>query len=584
MERLDWFEIKVVPRGHMQRPRVEVLMIGTPLIELVATKVFALLFFLCVFTSTVSSQNSGHTNDILEVQFNANASKLMSYSAGDGWLMLWEIKSRQLLWRSKTEFIQKGDEYYTLRCFAFSPDETRIVSGSGNGTVQLWDAATGKLLWRASPHKDSVTAVGFSPDGKTIASAASPKEEDDEIKILRIEDGAVIKKLQGKPCTVISLQFSEKGDLLKTGTLGESVSQWDLTTGKQLRAASSRPCSAKKLYDWETSYTLDLNTAVTRTGEKEITLKDTQTNTIKKTLAADGYRIYSRFSADGKKLVFSGYGEFTFYDLVTGESRKIPEFSRTGSTFDLSLDGSLFAEGGSWGNAAIKITETLTGKSYFLDGKGHRVAPYQPGELETRLAKEKAQQQALLKAAQTRRDQQAAIDIKKFGQLVYISFSHYGEMTPSGQNRIAESPEPNKSKVRKAAKESGAVWLRLHNDSPLPIHVPTQSMYFSDHKCFYEYGNGKKLSGLCDGNEISVWHGLEDRNGKTIPYGYDFGSGAILLPQTSVLFAVQLDILQNQQAVRFNVTFQKETNENKIENYGQPITLRFKQSDLRNKN
>ena len=89
----------------------------------------------------------------------------------------------------------------------------------------------------------------------------------------------------------------------------------------------------------------------------------------------------------------SGYGGFTFYDLATGETRKIDEFSRTGSTIDLSQDGSLFAEGGSWGNAAIKITETKTGKSRLLDGRlsGQHIPPYQPGELEIRLNKEKEQ-------------------------------------------------------------------------------------------------------------------------------------------------------------------------------------------------
>src|SRR5687768_14166848 len=111
---------------------------------------------------------------------------------------------------------------------------------------------------------------------------------------------------------------------------------------------------------------------------------------------ANKHRVIQNFSADGNKLIVSGYGGFTFYDLATGETRKIDEFSRTGSTIDLSQDGSLFAEGGSYGNAAITITETKTGKSWLLGRRlsEQRIPPYRPSELEIRLIKEKEQRQA----------------------------------------------------------------------------------------------------------------------------------------------------------------------------------------------
>src|SRR5262249_54429705 len=118
------------------------------------------------------------------------------------------------------------------------------------------------------------------------------------------------------------------------------------------------------------------------------------------------------------------------------------------------------------------------------------------------------------------------------------------------------------------------------NDSSLPIKIPTQSMYLPNPKCFYEFPNGKKIIGLCDGREISIWHGLENKNGKQIPYGFDFGSSAILLPKTSVLFAVQREVLKNGNAIRFAFTFQNATDEKKVENYGIDTILKFRESDL----
>jgi hypothetical protein len=541
-----------------------------------------LLAGLCAFTTMAQRQQAApaHTNDILEVKFSPDATRLISYSAGDGWLILWDVKSGSLLWKTKTEFIQKADEYYALRCFAFSPDQSLIASGSGNGTVQLWDAKTGKFLWRSDAHPDSVTAVEFSPDGASLASAAAPEEGESEIKILRVEDGQTLKKLEGESCPIIAMNFDETGKILGAGDLDGSVSRWQLEPGKRIGPIPASPCRARGPYNWETSFTADLKIAAKRTGEKEVTLRDSQKNAVIKKLEAEDYRIYSGLSADGQKIVISGYGGFTFYDFAKGETRKIDEFSRTGSTIDLSRDGSLFAEGGSYGNAVIKLTETQNGKSRILDGRGQDIPAYHPGELESRLTKEKERRQALLREAKMRRDAQAESDLKKYKSLVYITFEHFGDMIDPGEHRILESDEPNKSKVKKSEKDARAVWLRLHNDSSFPIRIPTQSLYLPNPKCFYTYATDKKLFGLCEGREISIWHGLEDKKGKWIPYGFDFGSMAVLLPKTSALFDVPLAILENNNAIRFDFSFLKEDERNKIETYGEPITLRFRRSDI----
>ncbi|MBL8207091.1 MAG: hypothetical protein JNM09_22855 [Blastocatellia bacterium] len=544
------------------------------------TVLFVLLLFFLFAPLQASQSKPGHTHDILEVKFNADATKLFSYSAGDGWLILWEVKSGRVIWRTKTEFIQKGDESYTLTCFAFSPSEKLIASGSGNGTVQLWDAQTGRLLWRTDAHKEGATAIEFSPDGKDIASAASPIGSKSEIKILRVDNGQISQNLESNSCIAIAIAFAENGKILRAGNVGGAVTEWSLETGKRNDTISASSCRALRNYEWETSFTPDLKQTASRTGEKEVTVKDIATDTIKKKLDANGYRIYSRFSADGQKLVVSGYNGFTFYDLVSGVIRKIEEFSRTGSTIDLSLDGTLFAEGGSWGKAAIKITNTQTGQSLLLDGRGQNLAAYQPGEVEMRLAKEKQGRLAYLREAQMRRDNQAAIDTEKFKSQVYIKFDHYGEMIPLGQQRLMESGEPNKSRIEKPASEATAVWVRLHNDSPLPIQIPTRSFYMPNPKCFYEYADDQKLSGLCPDREISVWYGVKDKKGKVIPSAYDTGSNSILLPQTSVLFALPLEVLQNAHTIYFSYAFLKETEEHKIKEYGKEHELNFRQADL----
>jgi hypothetical protein len=56
---------------------------------------------------------------------------------------------------------------------SFSPDGTRIVSGSSDCTVRVWDAATGLPLGEPfQGHTSSVSSVSFSPDGTCILSGS----------------------------------------------------------------------------------------------------------------------------------------------------------------------------------------------------------------------------------------------------------------------------------------------------------------------------------------------------------------------------------------------------------------------------
>ncbi|MFM7737929.1 MAG: WD40 repeat domain-containing protein, partial [Planctomycetota bacterium] len=59
-----------------------------------------------------------------------------------------------------------------VQSVAFSPDGTRIVSGSGDSTLKLWDAASGEELKTLSGHTDGVGSVAFSPDGTRIVSGS----------------------------------------------------------------------------------------------------------------------------------------------------------------------------------------------------------------------------------------------------------------------------------------------------------------------------------------------------------------------------------------------------------------------------
>ena len=55
---------------------------------------------------------------------------------------------------------------------AYSPDGTKIVSGSTDNTIKIWDTNTGECLQTLMGHSKSVYSVAYSPDGTKIISGS----------------------------------------------------------------------------------------------------------------------------------------------------------------------------------------------------------------------------------------------------------------------------------------------------------------------------------------------------------------------------------------------------------------------------
>ena len=136
--------------------------------------------------------------------------------------------------RPKVQVILKGHKDDTS-ALAFSPDSQTLASGgSWDGTTRLWDVVTGKNTLILKGHSPSlpfganpfVSAVAFSPDGKTVASGA----DDNMIKLWDTTSGKNTATLKTK-CRVCSLVFSPDGKTLVSHLA--NVQLWDLATGTE---------------------------------------------------------------------------------------------------------------------------------------------------------------------------------------------------------------------------------------------------------------------------------------------------------------------------------------------------------------
>ena len=85
---------------------------------------------------------------------------------------------------------------------AWTPDGTKIASGSDDKTIKVWNAHTGQCVSTLSGHKDPVRSVCFSPCGTKIVSGGGLVKvlrgnEDFSIRIWDAETGTEI----GSPLT-----------------------------------------------------------------------------------------------------------------------------------------------------------------------------------------------------------------------------------------------------------------------------------------------------------------------------------------------------------------------------------------------
>jgi WD40 repeat protein len=56
---------------------------------------------------------------------------------------------------------------------SFSPDGSRVVTGSWDRTAKVWDAKTGAELLTLKGHASHVRSASFSRDGSRIVTASS---------------------------------------------------------------------------------------------------------------------------------------------------------------------------------------------------------------------------------------------------------------------------------------------------------------------------------------------------------------------------------------------------------------------------
>jgi WD40 repeat protein len=118
---------------------------------------------------------------------------------------------------------------------SFSPDSSKLASGSSDHTIRVWDVPKGKLLCQAETAA-KVNAVTWTVDGTQIASGGA----DYLIRLWYVDtvkkELAALKEIKGHEGPVTSLAtIPPKGVQIISGSGDGTIRQWNLEDGQAIR-------------------------------------------------------------------------------------------------------------------------------------------------------------------------------------------------------------------------------------------------------------------------------------------------------------------------------------------------------------
>ncbi|CCA74987.1 related to WD40-repeat protein (notchless protein) [Serendipita indica DSM 11827] len=167
----------------------------------------------------------GHKGEVYAIAFSPDGSRMISGS-NDNTIRQWDADTGQPLGAPL-----RGHEK-AVNSVAFSPDGSRIISGSCDMTIRLWDTESGQPIGKPyKGHEASVTAIAFSLGTSCIAYGF----EDNTIGLWNPNTGQLLREpIKGHTKLVTALAFSLDGSKIVSASNDGTIRLWDAITGRSL--------------------------------------------------------------------------------------------------------------------------------------------------------------------------------------------------------------------------------------------------------------------------------------------------------------------------------------------------------------
>ncbi|WP_339154183.1 serine/threonine-protein kinase [Actinomadura luteofluorescens] len=301
---------------------------------------------------------SGHRDDVVAVAFSPDGSKLATGSR-DHTAKLWETRTGKLL----TTLGGYGED---IRLVAFSSDASKLITVSASGTTRIWDVESHEVVTKFGDDRGLIEAAALSPDGSRIVIMRRH-----EALVWNVASGKVVTTLRGVDATYRSVAFSPNGSAFATDayTADPTVAVWNAETGDRIAEIGGYPGGV-----YAVAFSPD-GTRVATGGSGEVAkVWDAATGDRVASLAGHRIGVASvAYSPDGSRIVTGGLDETArIWDARTGSLvTTLKGFGASVWEVVFSPDGSTLATAG--GNTA-KIWDPKNGDLISTsDGKRDRI-------------------------------------------------------------------------------------------------------------------------------------------------------------------------------------------------------------------
>ncbi|MCC8242825.1 WD40 repeat domain-containing protein [Saccharothrix luteola] len=263
--------------------------------------------------------------------------RTLATAGDDTAVLLWDTRHRVLRGR----LTGPRTTVYTM---AFNPRTSELAAGGEDGAILLWDPDQPAV----AEHPGMVSAVAFSPDGRTIATAGGNRTT-----LWNTADRSVRAVLTDGEVFTNAAAFSPDGRLLATATQpfpccpdgvpGNTLTLWDLDTGTPVRRVGH---TGQVL---SVAFSPDGRRVATAGVDRTVFIRDTATGTVLKSFTGHAGAVNGvRFSPDGRLLATASHDQTVkLWDPATGT----PLATLTGHTgwirtAEFSPDGRTLATAG----------------------------------------------------------------------------------------------------------------------------------------------------------------------------------------------------------------------------------------------
>lgn len=172
----------------------------------------------------------GHAGKVITIDVSADG-RYVASGATDDSVKIWDAHTKELLYTRMLE-----DEPL---CVRFSPDSKRIACADRSNRISFWQVESGQPHAELGPYPTDIKCIAFLPDGERILAGAAERDSyregsrrvfgDDgapSIRLVSIGDGEVLQELLGHTGDIESIDVSQDGRTIVSGSSDTSIRVW----------------------------------------------------------------------------------------------------------------------------------------------------------------------------------------------------------------------------------------------------------------------------------------------------------------------------------------------------------------------